>query len=70
MTKTTLLCGVLAAMLLAAVPALSQNTGTNVRLGGSVRLNDGPEVIDMSWARPYLDGNATLESNATHKDDR
>ncbi|MDD3312895.1 hypothetical protein [Pseudodesulfovibrio sp.] len=41
----------------------------NVRLGmGPPGGSAPPEVIDMSWARPYLDANATGASNATSEE--
>jgi len=46
-------------------PALADvSVGLGMRTGGDAK----PEVIDMSWARPYLDANATGTSNATSEE--
>jgi len=48
--------------------ASARTVGMNVRLGMGVGGGSSPEVIDMSWAHPYLDANATEVSNATSEE--
>lgn len=45
----------------------TQTTDTHVRFGAEVRMDSGPEVIDMSWVTDHnaTEHDATTGNNAT-----
>jgi len=61
-----IMMGVLA--LCVAAFAHAQTTDYHLKIGMKPSKSTPPEVIDMKWARQYMDDNATIESNATRKD--
>ena len=48
--------------------AYAQTSDYHLKIGMKPSKSTSPEVIDMKWARQYMDDNATIESNATRKD--
>lgn len=58
----------LAALLCLGVSAYAQTAGYHIRFGMKPSKSTPPEVIDMKWARQYMDDNATRTANATKKE--
>lgn len=54
-------------ILFVAAFAHAQTTDYHIRFGMKPSKSTPPEVIDMSWARQYMDDNATDGSNATRR---
>lgn len=48
--------------------AHAQTTDYHIGVGMKWPKDNPPEVIDMKWARQYMDDNATYTTNATRKD--
>ena len=59
----------LALVLACLVPLFHARTANfHFKAGASTSGSTAPEVIDMSWARPYLDANATGAQEAAPKE--